>query len=109
MPTINAVDEERSIVSGDFTAASSGGDSFVNTKETFLLIQNTGGSNRTVTIAAAGQCDQGFLHSLVLTVAPGLLKTRLFPQSRFGSKPNVTYDAVTDLSLVAVRGGSYEG
>ena len=109
MPTINAVDEERSIVSGDFTAASSGGDDFVNTKETFLLIQNVGGSDRTVTIAATGHCDQAFLHNLVLTVAPGLLKTRLLPQSRFGGKPSVTYDAVTDLSLVAVRGGSYEG
>ena len=109
MPTINAVDEERSIVSGDFSAASSGGDDFVNTKETFLLIQNVGVATRTVTVIARGLCNVGFLHNLVLSVGPGLLKTRLLPQARFGGKPQITYDSPTDLSLVAVRGGSYEG
>lgn len=86
-----------------FVAASGGGDSFTNNGDTQLLVMNAGVSSITVTIAAARNCDHGFLDDEVVTIGAGELDwSGPFPHARFGDSQrvvNVTYSATTGVSV----------
>lgn len=102
---------QQSSVSGSnltFGAADVLGDSFLNVNEkTFIIVKNTNIAVRNVTINAIGKCDFGFDHDVVVVIpaATGEVKIGPFMQRRFNDgtqKVNITYDAVTDLTIAAV-------
>ena len=111
MPQINKVSESVSIADGDFTVASAGGDFFENDSRTALWIKNESVGDLPVTLVASGRCSHDFLHDQTVIVAAGsVLKTRTFPQGRFGSKTALAYPSgASGLAIVAVRQGSYVG
>lgn len=102
---------QQSSVSGSnltFGAADVAGDSFLNVNEkTFIIVKNTNVAIRTVTINAIGKCDFGFDHDVAIVVpaTTGEVKIGPFMQRRFNDstqKVNITYDAVTGLTIAAV-------
>jgi hypothetical protein len=89
-------------VAPTFTAASVGGDSFVNDGQTVIDCNNGSGGALTVTVVAVGKCNQGSLHSVVVSV-PSMTHEVIgpFPVARFGRNVSVTYSGVTSLTVAA--------
>jgi hypothetical protein len=90
-----------------FVPASVAGDAFVNEGRTFLYVQNNDDASHTVTINSVTQCDQGFDHDVVVSVAAGVDKMiGPFLPSRFNDtsrKVSVTYDSVDGVIVAAVK------
>lgn len=93
-----------------FVAAGAGGDTFSNTGRESLYVKNGSGASITVTINSLLNCDQGFDHDFVVTVAAGVDKViGPFATNRFndgGGLVGVTYSAVTTVTVAAVRTGA---
>lgn len=90
-----------------FVAAAALGDTFENKGRTGLYVRNASGSSKTLTIVAQRQCNHGFSHNAVITVAnlfEGFVATE-FENDRFNSPAGVvslTYSAA-GLDVAAVR------
>lgn len=90
-----------------FVAAAVGGDTFENKGRTGLYVRNSSGSSKTLTIVAQRQCNHGFSHNAVITVAngfEGFVATEL-ENDRFNTAAGIvslTYSAV-GLDVAAVR------
>ena len=85
-------------------AAAAGGDSFANDGKTFLIVNNGDASPIDVTIDAKGDCDQGFDHDVVVAVAATTeIQIGPFPTRRFSGAVSVAYEAVTMVTVGAVR------
>lgn len=96
-------------VASTLVAASAGGDSFANDGRVILRVQNGGASSITVTATATGQCNQGALHNATGSVSAGATNDfGPFPASQFNDgsgNVNVTYSAVTSVTVAAIRIG----
>lgn len=91
--------------------ANGGGDSFPNTGQEILHVENTDAGSHTVTVDSPGTCSFGVsanaAHDAAIVVAAG--ETREigpFPMSRFNDangRVQLTYDAVTNLKVWVTR------
>jgi hypothetical protein len=80
-------------------AANGGGDSFVNTGKEVLVIYN-GGSSITLTIATSQTSDGLAVADRAVTVgASARLAIGPFPRYAYGSTVNLTYSAVTSVTV----------
>lgn len=90
-----------------YTAASATGDTFVNDGRTFLHIKNADVASKTVTIDSKTPCSYGHDHDIIVTVPAGDERVAgPFPNQRFNdvdNKVNITYDAVTSLTIAAIK------
>lgn len=84
--------------------AVSGSDDFANDGNTFLYVENGGGSPSNVTINSVENCDQGFDHDIVVAVSAGT-KSLIgpFTVARFGASASVTYSFTTSVTATAMR------
>ena len=92
--------------------ATAGGDTMNLNGTTTLRVVNAHATlARTVTIAAAINCNQGFNHPLAVVVAALTTQdTPLLRPDRFGSQPSITYsDAADSLTVAAVDMASNAG
>lgn len=107
MGVLNVQSITQAGVSPTFSAAGAAGDSFANTEKTYFHVKNGGGSSITVTVDSVAKCNHGFDHDLAITVPPSGEKIiGPFPAARFNddtSKVNVTYSAVTSVTVAAFR------
>lgn len=86
-------------------SASAGGDTMPNDGKTFLKVNNAGGSPCVVTLDAIANCDQGFDHNAGGSVAAGTEEHfGPFPTKIFGSAVAITYDQVTTVDVICLRG-----
>lgn len=93
-----------------FAAAAGGGDEFVNTGSEFILVKNDDASAKTLTIATPRTVD-GLAVADRPVVIPageqwpiGPLPTSTYNDGN--NKVQITYDAVTSLSLAVMKLGS---
>lgn len=90
-----------------FSAAGAAGDSFSNNEKTYFHVKNGGASSITVTVDSFTKCNHGFDHDITITVpASGERIIGPFPSARFNddsSKVNVTYSAVTSVTVAAFK------
>jgi len=87
-----------------FVAASGGGDSLDNNGRTLLHVKNGGGVPITVTVDSTQPCSYGFDHDAAVSVPAGAERILgPFPQGRFGSTANITYSAVTTVTVAALN------
>jgi len=88
-----------------YVAASAGGDVILNNNgRTYLVVKNTSGAPRVVTVDSQHDCDQGFDHDEVATLQDGEEHVLgPWPVSRFQSSVDVTYDDEAGLSIAAFR------
>jgi hypothetical protein len=87
--------------------AAAGGDTFPNDGRTALKVVNAHSGAWVVTITRDKTCDQGFTHSLAVTVSAGMTKyIGPFPRDEFAHIISVTYDGVTALTVGAYRIGA---
>lgn len=85
-----------------FGAATSGGDTFTNTGTCYLHVK-TAGTACTVTVSGSSPCDQGFTHDAVVAIgATAEARIGPFPIKRFGRNGNITYTAVTGVTVALV-------
>ena len=89
-----------------FGAATGAGDEFANTSgRTMLHVKNGDSSEHTVTVACQRPCSYGYMHDAVVAVPAG--EERIigpFSTYRFndsGNKVQITYDAVTNVTVCA--------
>lgn len=86
-------------------AADVAGDTFLNTRKTILIVNNSDTVAHSVTIDSVKQCDHGFDHDLTVSVAAGEeKKIGAFPSNRFNNaddKVSVSYDSVTGITVGA--------
>lgn len=93
-----------------FVAASGGGDTVTPGNDVFLIVKNGGGAPITVTVDSVTPCNYGVDHDLVVSVTNaqerwiGPLPATRFAQASTGLV-NVTYSAVTTVTVAAVRTG----
>ena len=106
MATLTVVDIDLDGGEPALVAADAKGDEFSNTSgRTIFHAKNAGGTTRTVTVVCQRPCSYGFTHDAVVEVPAG--EERLigpFATYRFndsGNKVQVTYDAVTDMTVGA--------
>lgn len=94
-----------------FTAATAGGDDFVNTGSEVLLVKNANASTaRTVTVTAIGACSHGVLHNLGPVSCPAagaVTQIGPFPKARFNNvtsgKVTWVYSSEADLTIAVVK------
>lgn len=87
-----------------YTAAAAGGDTMANTGVEKLRVKNGGGASINVTINSQRPCDQGTDHDLVIAVAAGAEKEiGPFPPYRFGNPVQISYSAVTTVTVAATK------
>lgn len=87
-----------------YASASSGGDSFANTGRELIHIKNGDASDHTITIDSTKDCDQGVDHDPAVVVTAS--EERFigpFDPNRFGTTVNVTYDAVTSVTIAVFK------
>lgn len=87
-----------------YVACAGGGDDFANDGKTYVHLKNTNAASRDVTFNSTANCDQGFDHNIVVTVAAttGEAMVGPFPMNRFldaNGRVNITYSAVTNLTI----------
>ena len=97
-----------SVADAAMTAAVADGHSFVNDGRTVLLIQNTNGATRTITVQTPGTVDGLAVADLTITVAAttGRLMTATFPKSVYNQNGGVVYldySATAGLLVAAVK------
>lgn len=92
-----------------YVPADVGGDTFPNDGRTFLHYKNTNAAARVCTVNSIRPCDQGQDHNEVINVGAttGDEMAGPFDPARFNDPTtglvSVTYDAVTNLSVAAIR------
>jgi hypothetical protein len=88
-----------------FSSAAALGDEFANDgQRTFLVVKNTNAATRTITVTSTAAAGTGLDDDMVFTVAQNkTIYAGPFPRSRFGATVSVTYDAVTDLTVAAMK------
>jgi hypothetical protein len=90
-----------------FTAASAGGDSFVNSGRAYLHVKNGDTTDKTITVNSQTPCNYGFDHDAVVTVpAAGERIIGPFPKNRFddaNGQVQITYSAVTSVTVAVVE------
>jgi hypothetical protein len=94
-------------ISPIFTAADVAGDTFKNDGIVYLFVTNNSASTIDVTVTAAKECDQGFLHDLTVSVSAGTTE-QIGPLSsaRFNDNNNnvsVTYSDATNVEVAVVK------
>lgn len=88
-----------------FVAAAAGGDTFPNDGHTMLHVKNGGGAPINVTVDSKIPCNFGSDHDVVVSVPnAGERIIGPFDQSRFGTDVNITYSAVTTVTVAAIKG-----
>lgn len=89
-----------------YSAANSGGDTFVNDGKTYLHVKTGAGGTLNVTIPAVA-CDQGTVHNTVVNIANSSEKIiGPFPTNRYGdasSVVSVAYSQVTNVTVGAFQ------
>lgn len=89
-----------------FSAASVGGDTFVNDGKTVLHVKNGGASEITVMVNSQQPCNYGFDHDLQVAVpASGERIIGPFRQDRFNDANGqvvVTYSDTTSVTVAAI-------
>lgn len=95
-------------LSPTYVACDASGDTFKNISgRIFLHIKNGDTADKTVTIASLKECDQGFIHNIVITVpAGGEVMVGPFSPIRFNDttqKVSISYSDVTSLSVAAIQ------
>ncbi len=95
-------------VSPTYVACDSNGDVFKNPAgRTFLSFKNTDTADKTVTILSLKECNQGYIHNVVITVpAGGEVLVGAFSPTRFNDttqKVSITYSDVTGLTVAALK------
>lgn len=89
-----------------FTAASVGGDTFLNDGKVLAHVQNGSAASITVTAVARKKCSHGFLHDEMPVVPAGA--TRIigpFPPERFNDqngKVTLNYSAAASVQVAVV-------
>lgn len=108
--TVQTIDEDG--LDATYSAASAGGDDFPNTPagRIFLHAKNGDASSHTVTVAALDSSISidglGALTKSDASVAIPAGEERFlgpFPYGAFGSSPAITYDAVTSVTIAAIK------
>lgn len=89
-------------------AAEAGGDEFVNSGRDFIHIKNANAAAMDVTIDSQVDCNQGVDHDIMVNIpaTSGEKFIGPFPKDRFndeGGKVQITYSAVTDVTIGIVR------
>lgn len=108
MATLTVHTLTRSGDSKAYVAADVAGDLVPNDGKVFLHFKNTNAATRTATVNSVKPCDQGFDHNEAILVAAttGDEMCGPFDPARFNDANgmlSVTYDAVTNLTVAAVR------
>lgn len=108
--TVQQIDEDG--LEASYDAASAGGDDFQNSPagRIFLHVKNGDASSHTVTVAANESTIQidglGTVTKDDASVAIPAGEERFlgpFAYGAFGSSPAITYDAVTDVTIAAIK------
>lgn len=91
-----------------FSAASAGGDCFLNDGKTFLEVRNASASPVDVTVISQQNCDQGYNHPLVVTVpaTTGRRQIGPFQRKRFNDangRVQFGYSTAADVTVAAVK------
>jgi len=108
MATLTVQDIVLGGITPTYAAADVAGDAFPNDGRTFLHYKNTNAAARNVTVDSVRPCDQGTDHNQIQNV-PATTGDKMlgpFPPARFNQTSgnvNVTYDAVTNLTVAAIR------
>lgn len=87
-------------------AASAGGDTFANDGRTYFIFNNGDASSHTPTFDATQTVTDASLAVADLAVATAANKIKIygpFPTATFGASVSVTYDAVTSVTVSAVK------
>lgn len=80
--------------------ADAAGDTFQNTGNEFLRVQNGAGADRVVTVDSVQECSFGFDHDVQVTVPAGEERwIGAFSVERFGETPSITYDDAAGLQV----------
>jgi hypothetical protein len=98
--------QQVSLTGADITsaAAAAGGDTVPNDGLTALRVNNAHSGAWIVTIARSIACNQGFTHSVAVTVSAGTTKfIGPFPRDEFAHILSITYDGVTALTIGAFK------
>lgn len=104
MATLNVQKASLSGLTVSMVAATAGGDTFPNDGYTFLQVKNDDASEKTITIGAVRACNHGFMHDATVAIAAGDTKViGPFPVERFGGTPDITYSAVTSVTIAAIK------
>ena len=88
-----------------YTAATAGGDTFMNNGQTVLHVKNGSAASIDVTVASAITCNRGFQHDLVVAVPIGEKMIGPFPA--YFTDPatglvNVAYSASATITVAAL-------
>lgn len=97
-----------SIADAAMTDAVAGGHKFANDGSTILVLQNTNGSSRTITITTVSTVDGLAVADLPITLpaTTGRLITAVFPRSLYNGsdgKVSIDYSATAGVKVAAVR------
>jgi hypothetical protein len=84
--------------------ATGAGDSYANTGQEIIYVDNAGASPCNMTVAAPKLCNQGFNHPLVVTIPAGTKHyCGPFEVARYGSTVNLTYDQVVSVNIAVFK------
>lgn len=88
-----------------YAAAAAGGDTFANDGRTMFHFKNADTVTHTATINSLATCNFGFDHDAVVAVTASEDERMIgpFPINRFGANVSVTYDAVTSVTVAAIK------
>jgi hypothetical protein len=109
MATLSTQTIVRGGLNPTYASCAGGGDVFTPGAQTFLHVKNGGGSNQTVTVAAAGGqplSDLTFTNPSCTVVAGGAEFMGPFPASVFagsGGTASITYSGVTSLTVAVLN------
>lgn len=115
MATITIQTYSEAGIDPTYTAAAGGGDQFANTGKEIILIKNADATSKTVTITAqttSGTSPLGAVTKSDASIAVAAGSTAIigpFPKPAFNDSNNfaqITYSAVTSLSIAVMRQGS---
>lgn len=90
-----------------FDSPEAGGDVFFNNGLYILVVRNTSGTSKTITLASAENCSQGVNHPLVVTVGAGeTVYISNLAQERFNDqndRVSISYSAVDGLEVAVLK------
>lgn len=91
-----------------FSAAAVAGDTFSNSGQETIELANTSAAPVTVTLVAAGRCNQGSLHNTVITLpaTTGRIHAKNLDPQRFSDSAglaSITYSAVASVTVAVYR------
>ena len=110
MANLTVLNIDQDGASQALTAASSGGDSFLNNERTFVEVENADATNtKTITIARAivsirvDRSGDVPVENLSVVVPPSGKVKFVAPVGSYGAKPTMTYDSSSGLTVGARR------